>query len=113
MTYSHASSYTFKKVPICFATTKVPFLSTNNKHIYMARDNLLSNKLHKRSRTTKMQQSLPARKVFLIFLLLSFVPYFAPDDKKPSFYRSKTREELEARKRDRFIGGKIDELPFI
>ena len=95
------------------ATTKVPFSSSKNngKYIqYTARNNLSSNKLRKRQ--TKMQEKILPRKAFLIILLISFVPYFAPDNKKPSFYRSKTREQIEAVKRDKFIGGKIDDLPF-
>ena len=59
-----------------------------------------------------MQENVPPRRTFLIIFLLSFLPYFLPENSKPEIYRYKTDEELEAMRRDRFIGGKIENVPF-
>ena len=79
---------------------------------YKARQHLYSSKFRNRGRRPRMAQNTNRRRAFLVIFLLSFIPYLLPEHEKPPIYRSKTNEEMNKLKRDRFIGGKIDNLPF-
>lgn len=110
MTYSHVSAYLKNTLPMKPPITHISQM--HYKHIpYKARTNLVPHKFRTRSRVAKMEGLVPRRTVFFI-LLLSFAPYFLPETQKPDIYRVKTKAELETQKRDQFIGGKIDDLPF-
>ena len=86
---------------------------TNVKYIpYIPRKNVSKNYSRLGTRI-KMKENKISRRVLLLIYLLSFVPYLLPNDEKPVMYQFKTQEELEILKRDIFIGGKIENLPFL
>lgn len=103
MTYSHAHILIQKQQNVHHLTT------VNSAHHvpYLPRARLPSRK-HQRAQVKRMQ--VPTRRVVFVLFLLSFIPYFVPD--KPSVYRSKNATEIETIRRDRYIGGKIDDLPW-
>ena len=126
MTFSHVPSnfYSDKSSSTC------PASSTNNMNLlFIPKDNIykgvsslkyipyiprqkLGKSYGRRSTKIHMKEKLSLRRSFLIIFLLSFLPYLLPDSQKPDMYRFKTQEELEIIQRDRFIGGKIKDLPF-
>ena len=53
------------------------------------------------------------RRTLLLLLVLSFVPYSFPDDRKPEMYRGHplTNEDLKRRELNAFLGGNIQHAP--
>lgn len=54
-----------------------------------------------------------SRRTVLVIFLLSFLPYLLPEDEKPHIYKAKSKHDIEVMKRNKYIGGKIDDLPFV
>ena len=103
-----------------YVPTSLKFLRTDNtysahnKYVpYLPRANLPSCNYRKRHKAPKMGgKSTILRRTLFVMFLLSFAPYFLPEDDKPAAYRPKTKKELDLKKRDKFIGGQIDKLTF-